>query len=91
MSVGSEADLQIQWIELVYNTTGSSEKRSDTPSHIMMRTEGEENEKRDEGSCYNICSIDQREETGTTTLVQGSAPKTIVSWVVILCLALFAW
>ncbi|KAI1777901.1 glycoside hydrolase family 16 protein [Hypoxylon cercidicola] len=88
MSVGSEAELQVQWIELVYNTTGSSEKRSDTPGHIMTR---EEEEKRDEGSCYNICSIDQREQTGTTTLLQGSASRAIISWIVILCLALFAW
>ncbi|KAI0180470.1 glycoside hydrolase family 16 protein [Hypoxylon sp. FL1284] len=86
MSVGSEAKLQIQWIELVYNTTGSSEKRSDTPEHIMTRQE-----KRDEGACHNVCSIDEREKIGTTTLLQGSASKPIFSWALVLCLALFAW
>ncbi|KAI1766360.1 glycoside hydrolase family 16 protein [Hypoxylon sp. FL1150] len=91
MSVGSEASLQIQWIELVYNTSGTSDKKSDTRRHLVAINERDENEKRDEGSCYNVCSIDQREEVGTTTLLQGSAPRTMVSWVMVLCLALLAW
>lgn len=91
MSVGSEASLQIQWIELVYNTTGTPNKQTGNHRHMAAIHEREESDKREEGSCYNVCSIDQREETGTTTLLQGSAPRTIVSWVVVLCLALFAW
>ncbi|KAI1378233.1 glycoside hydrolase family 16 protein [Hypoxylon crocopeplum] len=99
MSVGQEAHLQVQWIELVYNTTGATGTRkikdrrssSETPSHI---------EKRDEGFCYNVCSIDETSTVGTAVLLQGSASRllgqlgsfgTIFSWVLVFSIGIAFW
>ncbi|KAI1644817.1 glycoside hydrolase family 16 protein [Daldinia loculata] len=82
MSVGKEAYLQIQWIELVYNTTGSSTS------------------KRDDQSCFNICSIDETEKIGAPVLLQGSASSILgqmgsfagmVSWVSVLSMVTAFW
>ncbi|RYP41177.1 hypothetical protein DL767_001181 [Monosporascus sp. MG133] len=72
MTMGNEAYLHVQWIELVYNTT--------TP----------ENSKREEGQCYNVCSIDETETVGIPVLLQGGASGlldrtrgfgSVVSWI----------
>ncbi|KAI1500452.1 concanavalin A-like lectin/glucanase domain-containing protein [Biscogniauxia marginata] len=72
MSVGSEAYLQIQWIEFVSNSTEESpttDKRSDDGSLRYF-------EKRDDDeSCQNVCSIDETSKTGTPVLVQGGASR----------------
>ncbi|KAI2469241.1 glycoside hydrolase family 16 protein [Annulohypoxylon bovei var. microspora] len=95
MSVGTEARLQVQWIELVYNTTGESGsgKRDFTnlPGYF---------EKRDDDSCANICSIDETTKTGTVVLLQGAASRVldqdgvfggVCFWVSILTMALAFW
>lgn len=101
MSAGSEASLQLQWIDLVYNTTGvATEKQTKTkkPSDIVTRNEREQ--KRDDQQCHSVCSIDQTEKIGTAVLLQGSASRllgqiggfnTIASWVVILSMASAFW
>ncbi|KAI1335506.1 concanavalin A-like lectin/glucanase domain-containing protein [Xylariaceae sp. FL0016] len=63
MSVGKEATLQIQWIEIVYNSTGT-DKTTD-------------NNKRSEGSCGNVCSIDDTGTTGTPVLLQSGATTSL--------------
>ncbi|KAI1823563.1 putative xylanase 3 [Xylaria intraflava] len=74
MTVGSQAYLQIQWIELVYNSTGhetTSKKRDDNtiwPLSIM---------KRGQGHCSNICSIDDTPTTGTPVLLHSGASSTL--------------
>ncbi|OTB08579.1 glycoside hydrolase family 16 protein [Hypoxylon sp. CI-4A] len=98
MSVGTEAHLQIKWIELVYNTTETTSKRHLTklPSYMEKKRE----EKRDEPSCHNICSIDASLDAGDPVLLQGSAPRTlsqiggtagVFSFVFILSLGLAFW
>ncbi|KAI1452259.1 glycoside hydrolase family 16 protein [Annulohypoxylon moriforme] len=94
MSVGTEARLQVQWIELVYNTTGkSSEKRDLTDLSGYLS-------KRDGDSCANVCSIDETTKTGTVVLLQGGAPRMlgqdgvfggVCFWVSILAMALAFW
>ncbi|KAI1395298.1 glycoside hydrolase family 16 protein [Hypoxylon fuscum] len=78
MSAGSEASLQLQWIDLVYNTTGvATEKQTKTkkPSDIVTRNEREQ--KRDDQQCHSVCSIDQTEKIGTAVLLQGSASRLL--------------
>lgn len=76
MSVGSEARLQVQWIELVYNTTGS-----DSNGKKTRREETEifsQIEKRDGQFCENVCSIDETSTVGTTVLIQGSSASGLL-------------
>ncbi|KAI0383101.1 glycoside hydrolase family 16 protein [Hypomontagnella monticulosa] len=61
MSVGTEAHLQIQWIEVVYNTTEPAASKT----------------KRDEGQCFNVCSIDETSKIGTAVLMQGGASNLL--------------
>ncbi|KAI1277395.1 concanavalin A-like lectin/glucanase [Xylaria sp. FL0933] len=56
MSVGSSAEMQIQWIEFVYNTTDTNPGTPSPPPVTQL--------------CANICSIDQTSKTGTPVLVQ---------------------
>ncbi|KAI0460663.1 putative xylanase 3 [Xylaria acuta] len=72
MTAGNEAYLQIQWIDIVYNSTGdakTTDKRSDEIASSLP------NVKRDGEGCQNICSIDDTPTTGTPVLVQGAASK----------------
>ncbi|KAI0200255.1 concanavalin A-like lectin/glucanase [Astrocystis sublimbata] len=75
MSVNSTAELQIQWIEFVYNTTDSG---TNTPNPPYQPPWGwpPGNAPRPQ-LCANICSIDQTSKTGTPVLVQepGSPPN----------------
>ncbi|KAF2972803.1 hypothetical protein GQX73_g815 [Xylaria multiplex] len=71
MTVGDAAYLQIQWIEIVYNSTGN-EKTTDKRNDDMARAPL--NAKRDEG-CQNVCSIDDTPTTGTPVLLQGAASR----------------
>ncbi|OTA61920.1 concanavalin A-like lectin/glucanase [Hypoxylon sp. EC38] len=103
MSVGSAAYFNIQWMELVYNTTGppipetSKNKRSTTDTLSNLKKVFE---KRDDGSCLNICSIDETQKTGTPVLIQNSASKMmgqtgflggVLFWVTVLSTALALW
>lgn len=89
MTAGSEAFLNIQWIELVYNTT--------TPT--TEKTKREDGQAENEGGCYNVCSIDETETVGTPVLLQGSASGffarlggrgSVVSWIPWLTMAVMA-
>ncbi|GAP91141.1 putative glycoside hydrolase family 16 protein [Rosellinia necatrix] len=74
MTTGSEAYLQIQWIEMVYNSTGNektTDKRDETTSALSLS-----NVKRDgDERCHNVCSIDDTPTTGTPVLLQGAASR----------------
>lgn len=77
MSVGSEAYLQIQWIEIVYNQTGD-EKTTDPDRRRDVSTAWSlPNMKRDddEEGCQNVCSIDDTSTIGTPVLLQGAASR----------------
>ncbi|KAJ8132356.1 hypothetical protein O1611_g1270 [Lasiodiplodia mahajangana] len=72
MTVGGEAYLQIQWIEIVFNSTGdakTTDKRNDDTTTSLA------NVKRDDQGCQNICSIDDTPTTGRPVLVQGAASR----------------
>jgi beta-glucanase (GH16 family) len=77
MSVGGSAYLQIQWIDVVYNSTGSEkttdkrtpDKRDDDTVWSLSK------EKRDENGCQNVCSIDDSTTIGKPVLLQGGASK----------------
>ncbi|KAJ8120630.1 hypothetical protein ONZ43_g2710 [Nemania bipapillata] len=58
MTTNSSAEMQIQWIEFVYNTTDTSPVPPVgwNPGNPQM--------------CANICSIDQTSKTGTPVLIQ---------------------
>jgi hypothetical protein len=58
MTVHDEVFMQIQWIELVYNTTDQSPKRRDgLLSNLFARA--------DDGVCKTVCSLDETTKTGT--------------------------
>ncbi|KAI0482411.1 carbohydrate-binding module family 1 protein [Xylariaceae sp. FL0804] len=57
MDVGDSAELQIRWIEFVYNTTAD---------------DGDGSSSRPVESCANVCSIDETPEIGTPVLLAGS-------------------
>ncbi|KAK5631778.1 hypothetical protein RRF57_007492 [Xylaria bambusicola] len=72
MTVGSEAYMQIQWIEMVYNSTGD-EKTTDKRDDGTIRSLW--NVKRAEEGCQNICSIDKTPTIGTPVLLQSAASR----------------
>ncbi|KAJ3577377.1 hypothetical protein NPX13_g3191 [Xylaria arbuscula] len=65
MTVNSSAEMHVQWIELVYNTTDTV-PTTPWPAPVPIPQ-----------MCANICSIDQTSKTGTPVLVQqpGNAPN----------------
>lgn len=71
MSVGDEAYLQIQWIEMVFNATeevweGSNQGRgSKVGLEDLARRDGD-------GGCNVVCSIDERDEVGTAKMLWNS-------------------
>ncbi|KAK5989928.1 hypothetical protein PT974_08191 [Cladobotryum mycophilum] len=76
MSVYEEASFDIQWIEMVYNSTGGDHtteksvsehhKRSFGPHGQLVRRKG------DNGKCKVVCSIDESPELGKTALLWNS-------------------
>ncbi|KAI1862522.1 hypothetical protein JX265_009236 [Neoarthrinium moseri] len=73
MSLGSEAYLQIQWIELIFNSTGN-EKTTDPNKHRIRGMRGLYS-REDTKGCHNICSVDETKEIGTPVLLQGGASQ----------------
>ncbi|KAG6002867.1 hypothetical protein E4U21_002719 [Claviceps maximensis] len=70
MSIGSEASLQIQWIEMLYNTTektGVSQQRDATSGDVE--------------DCRVVCSIDEASETGTAVKLWGDEESQAVALV----------
>jgi hypothetical protein len=75
MSVGAEAHLQIQWIELVLNVTSVN-----TTNSNRRRGELDELSGRDSSaSCQNICSIDDTQKLGSPVLLQGTSNSARVN------------
>ncbi|KAI0176500.1 carbohydrate-binding module family 1 protein [Hypoxylon sp. FL1284] len=58
MTVGSSAEMQIQWIDIVYNSTDP------TPGNPWTNPGTG-------GACANTCSIDLTSKTGTPVLISG--------------------
>ncbi|KAK5634141.1 hypothetical protein RRF57_009855 [Xylaria bambusicola] len=64
MTVNSTAEMHIQWIEIVYNTTSTVPTNPFPPAWPLPQ------------NCANICSIDQTWKTGTPVLVQSPGGGT---------------
>lgn len=62
MTVGSSAEMQIQWIDVVYNSTDP------TPGNPSTNPGAG-------GNCVNTCSIDLTSKTGTPVLISGPQSK----------------
>ncbi|ORY69576.1 glycoside hydrolase family 16 protein [Pseudomassariella vexata] len=73
MTEGDAAYFQIQWIEMVYNMTGT-DKTTDAYQRVRSRLSNGI-ASRDDASCTNICSIDATQEIGTAVLIQGTNPS----------------
>ncbi|UKZ77369.1 hypothetical protein TrVFT333_005089 [Trichoderma virens FT-333] len=86
MSVYDQAGLQIQWIEMIYNTSAQTPARRD-PSRLWSRDTGPQGEllrRRDlssrtsSDSCKVVCSIDEVAEAGVATMLWNSTATRIV-------------
>ncbi|KHN99628.1 Concanavalin A-like lectin/glucanase [Metarhizium album ARSEF 1941] len=89
MSVGTESKLQLQWIEMVYNTTednrhrqskrheaGAGRGRPWAPAQLLAR-DGKST------LCGAVCSIDEGSQTGAVAKLWGvknSSVRTSASW-----------
>jgi hypothetical protein len=82
MSVGDEAYLQIQWIELVYNATDDTEASDNSgggggggAKQTHSKRGGWLSSRDDEdngGTCHKVCSIDDTDTLGTPVLLSGT-------------------
>ncbi|KAI1317718.1 glycoside hydrolase family 16 protein [Xylariaceae sp. FL0255] len=70
MSVGKAAYMQIQWIEMVYNSSDvkAGEKRTELGSELTLM-------ERSGTSCARICSIDDTTQIGTPVLIQSGTSR----------------
>ncbi len=69
MTVGDEASLQIQWIEMLYNSTETADKRSlgaATGGSRVVRRGGKHS------ACKVVCTIDDTAEVGRAALASNS-------------------
>jgi hypothetical protein len=69
MEVGESAEFQIQWVELVFNTSGPVEG---APDPQLERRGGEE-------GCKVVCKVDGLKETGKPEVVSLAGPGAPVS------------
>ncbi|KAL2193032.1 glycoside hydrolase family 16 protein [Corynascus similis CBS 632.67] len=67
MPVGSEAFLQIRWVEMVYNST-DPDKKASAKAKLSAS----------DGGCSKVCSIDETSELGRPVLLEGAA-NTLVA------------
>ncbi|KAI6783938.1 Beta-glucanase-like protein [Emericellopsis cladophorae] len=74
MSVYDEAYLQIQWIEMIYNTTDGVEASKKRSASLSVRDDDDE-------GCTAVCSIDERDEVGEVMLLWDSGAPRMGSWV----------
>ncbi|KAK7428510.1 hypothetical protein QQZ08_004948 [Neonectria magnoliae] len=86
MNLHSAAYMQIQWIEMVYNSTDNTSddkrkrdvgrrpsQRDVGPQGKLVRREGDS-----DAGCKVVCSIDEAEEAGTNKMLWNStAPRVL--------------
>ncbi|KAL7936342.1 glycoside hydrolase family 16 protein [Trichoderma chlorosporum] len=88
MTVYDQANLQIQWIEMIYNTSAQAQAQAQTrrgPSRLWSRDAGPRGElprRRDlssrasRGGCKVVCSIDEVVEAGAATMLWNTSTAT---------------
>ncbi|RGP67772.1 hypothetical protein FLONG3_8391 [Fusarium longipes] len=82
MSLGDAAYMQIQWIDMVYNTTQNKDKRS-LDGDILERSAGKENTlfRREDSDdvCQVVCSIDDLDKAGEVKVLSKSAASLVMA------------
>lgn len=81
MTLYDQANLQIQWIEMIYNTSSdsTSSKRRDPSSQLLRSRDvgprGELLRRSTDaaGQCKVVCSIDEVTEAGVATMLWNSS------------------
>ncbi|KAI9166621.1 Beta-glucanase [Paramyrothecium foliicola] len=79
MSTYDEAFMQIQWIEMVFNTTGHVDDENHQESRRAAGTVGQIVPRDDNGGCGVVCSIDETGKTGRAAMLwdSGAAGKPL--------------
>lgn len=72
MTVGGEASLQIQWIEMLYNTTDVGKRSVGGGATLDRRA-------KDHGPCKVVCSVDEGDSVGKAALLSNSTASSAVS------------
>ncbi|KAF2869907.1 concanavalin A-like lectin/glucanase domain-containing protein [Massariosphaeria phaeospora] len=85
MSVGDSAEFQIQWIELLFNTSGPVEGPPQ-PNDVKKRSM-DLLEKREEKGCEIVCKVDGVKAVGTPEIV-GLASGLSVSWALLVAVGM---
>jgi hypothetical protein len=85
MSVGDSAEFQIQWIELIFNTSGPVEGPGDSNNKrsIDLLEGGSKFEKRKAKGCEVVCKVDGVSQLGTPEVVsvnKSAAASVSISW-----------
>lgn len=101
MSVGGEASLQIQWIEMVYNTTTTGSERVEERSDVSRVRQSRRDlgprgdlvrRKSAKGKCRVVCSIDETAGAGIATILWNStATRAITSTTWLGSRMIWAW
>lgn len=98
MTRGEAAYMQIQWIELLYNSTGDATTNSNSNvRHELEHSTKLAKRKKDKDQCKSVCSVDESHKIGTAVLVVndassflgGSSPLGLVATFWISLVALF--
>ncbi|CAJ2501357.1 Uu.00g042100.m01.CDS01 [Anthostomella pinea] len=86
MSVNTTAEMQIQWIELVYNNTDTTNTtspgapaRRGVTGFPAFPGQQLQNKPTNSSSCANVCSIDQTSKVGTPVLISQPQAADIPS------------
>ncbi|KAL0932030.1 xylanase 3 [Colletotrichum truncatum] len=83
MDVGGSAVLQIQWIEMIFNTTDSPttpSKRSAVDQRHNHGPEGKLIRRKGDGQCQVVCSIDSAPAVGQVVMLHnGTAPGLLLA------------
>jgi hypothetical protein len=87
MTEGDSAEFQIQWIELIFNTSGPVEGAAKQDSKRSVDLLG----KREEKGCEVVCKVDDVKETGHPEVIsvkKGAAVAVSMSWGVLVGVAI---
>ncbi|KAK8076555.1 hypothetical protein PG994_003827 [Apiospora phragmitis] len=74
MTRGDAAYMQIQWIELLYNSTGDATTNSNSN---VRHAVGTRLARRKDDACNKVCSVDESHKIGTAVLVVSDASSTM--------------
>ncbi|KAF4976666.1 hypothetical protein FZEAL_6704 [Fusarium zealandicum] len=89
VSVDGAAYMQIQWIEMVYNATESSEdKRSQSLKRGAVQDGTLARREEDKERCEVVCSIDEADEAGKTKVLWKSAASRAEAGLETACLVM---